>query len=172
MEDISRKDLGHGNAFAPLDQTYLQPLAMDLIKFSRNSVSALGGFGYLDALGNVDASKPRQVYVQCRMIQVLGLAELFNLASSRTLIEDGVDAILDIFQDKVHGGFFNSIDSQGRPMSDEKLAYDHAFVLLAGVTAKALGIARADGFPPASADTAAPRTQSHRWPNRASDPRS
>jgi sulfoquinovose isomerase len=117
---------------------------MDLIKFTKNSATSLGGFGYLDALGQVDTSKPRQTYVQCRMIQVLGLAEFFQLSNSRDLIESGVDALLDIFQDKTHGGFYNAINENGSPASTEKLAYDHAFVLLAATTAKALDIPRAD----------------------------
>lgn len=122
---------------------FLTPLALELIEFSEASVSAKGGFGYLDSLGKVDGSKPRQVYVQCRMIQVLGLGTILGLSDNRKLVEDGVDALLDLFQDKKNGGFFNSIDADGLPCSDEKLAYDHVFVLLAACTAKAMGIPRA-----------------------------
>lgn len=35
------------------------------------------------------------------------------------------------FHDDVHGGYFHTIDTEGRPKSKGKHAYDHAFVLLA-----------------------------------------
>lgn len=97
----------------------------------------------MDSQGKVDATKPRQVYVQCRMIQVLGLGTILGLSDNRELVNYGIDALLELFNDKKNGGFYNAIDSEGLPFSDEKLAYDHVFVLLAACTAKAMGIPRA-----------------------------
>jgi len=136
-------DLNH-SALDPYGSGFLRKQALELIEFSQGAVSTSGGFGYLDSSGKVDATLPRQTYVQCRMIQVLGLGHLFDLTKSQDLVEHGVAVLLDSFHDKEHGGFFNAIDPQGMPASSEKLAYDHVFVLLAACTAKVIGVARAD----------------------------
>lgn len=125
-------------------EEFLISQAKSLISFTKGSVLKEGGFGYLDSFGNVDRNKPRELYIQCRMIQVLGLAQLFEITNSENLIDHGVDAILDNFQDSVHGGFYNAIDLEGKPTKDSKLAYDHMFVLLAACTAKVAGSRRAD----------------------------
>ena len=125
-------------------EEFLISQAKSLISFTKGSVLKEGGFGYLDSFGNVDRNKPRELYIQCRMIQVLGLAQLFEITNSENLIDHGVDAILDNFQDSVYGGFYNAIDLEGKPTKDSKLAYDHMFVLLAACTAKVAGSRRAD----------------------------
>jgi len=84
------------------------------------------------------------VYIQCRMIQVLGLAQLLDLSKTQELIDHGVDALLDLFQDKANGGYFNAINLDGTPANTNKLAYDQMFVLLAACTAKVTGSPRAD----------------------------
>jgi mannose/cellobiose epimerase-like protein (N-acyl-D-glucosamine 2-epimerase family) len=78
------------------------------------------------------------------MIQVLGLAQLLNLGKTQESIDHGVDALLDLFQDKANGGFFNAINLDGTPANANKLAYDQMFVLLAACTAKVTGSPRAD----------------------------
>jgi mannose/cellobiose epimerase-like protein (N-acyl-D-glucosamine 2-epimerase family) len=125
-------------------ESFLRSQAISLIDFTRGSKMNEGGFGYLNSTGKVDLNKPREVYIQCRMIQVLGLAQLFDMADSNRLIDHGIDALLDLFHDKDNGGFFNSIDLNGKPFVTHKLAYDQMFVLLAACTAKVAGSARAD----------------------------
>lgn len=125
-------------------EKFLTQQALELIQFTRGSVLPQGGFGYLDSFGKVDQSKNRELYIQCRMIQVLGLAHLLELTQARELVDHGVDALLDIFQDKTNGGFYNSVTADGSPATLSKLAYDHMFVLLAASTAKVSGSPRAD----------------------------
>lgn len=125
-------------------EKFLTSQSLELIKFTKGSFVPQGGFGYLDSFGKVDPTKNRELYIQCRMIQVLGLAHLLELTEARQQIDHGVEAILDLFQDKVNGGFFNSITSDGAPATPIKLAYDHMFVLLAACTAKVAGSPRAD----------------------------
>lgn len=125
-------------------ERFLTAQSLALIEFTKRSVVPQGGFGYMDSFGKIDPSKNRELYIQCRMIQVLGLAHLLGLTDARNLIDHGVNALLDLFQDKVRGGFYNSITSDGSPATTSKLAYDHMFVLLAACTAKTAGSPRAN----------------------------
>ncbi|MBF8252714.1 MAG: N-acylglucosamine 2-epimerase [Actinobacteria bacterium] len=121
-------------------EKFLLKEAKSLIEFARGSEITSGGFGYLNSQGKVDSSQPRQAYVQCRMIQVFGLTHLMGLQDSSRLIKHGVDALNDLFFDQGDSGFFNAIDSSGKPIGDSKLGYDHMFVLLGAITATAAGV--------------------------------
>ena len=140
------RKFGHSDAFEnnEFGEKFLRAQALSLIDFTRGSVVPAGGFGYLNSVGKVDVTKPREVYIQCRMIQVLGLAQLLDLTKTQELIDHGVDALLDLFQDKANGGYFNAINLDGTPANTNKLAYDQMFVLLAACTAKVTGSPRAD----------------------------
>ena len=122
----------------------LREQALSLIEFARGSILPSGGFGYLDSSGQVDPAKPRQAYIQSRMIQVFGLAHLLGFAESKELVDHGVNSLLDQFLDQEHGGFHNAINLDGSPIQAEKLAYDQVFVMLAATTAKSVGAPRAD----------------------------
>ncbi len=124
-------------------ETFLKNQALSLIKFARGSVSRDGGFGYLNSRGQVDSSKPREVYIQARMTQVFGLAHLLDLSDSLDLVDHGVNSIFSLFKDRDNDGYFNAIRLDGAPISGDKLAYDQMFVLLAATTAKAVGSPRA-----------------------------
>ncbi|CAB5103517.1 MAG: AGE family epimerase/isomerase [Actinobacteria bacterium] len=121
-------------------EKFLLDEAKSLVQFALGSEIVKGGFGYLNAHGQVDSSKPRQAYVQCRMIQVFGLTHLMGLQDSSRLIKHGVDALNDLFFDERNSGFVNAIDASGKPIGSAKLGYDHMFVLLAAQTANAAGI--------------------------------
>ncbi len=118
--------------------------ALRLLDFARNSVVEEGGFGYLGLDGVVDRTHPRELYVQCRMIQVFGLAYLLGLSDSLEQVNVGMDALFDVFLDVENSGFFNSVDYLNKPVDATKLAYGHAFVLLAASTAKACKHPKAD----------------------------
>jgi sulfoquinovose isomerase len=122
---------------------YLRAEGEALIAFSKNAYLENRGFGYLGVDGHVDPSKPLETYIQCRMIQVFALAHLLGISETQDLVTLGVENLLNRFQDRVHGGFYNAITSDGTPIKGEKLAYDHAFVLLAATAARACGSPRA-----------------------------
>lgn len=132
------------SGITPYGETFLTQQALELIQFTRKSVLPQGGFGYLDSFGKIDPSKKRELYIQCRMIHVLGLAHLLELTKAQELVNHGINALLNMFQDKVNGGFYNAITADGLPATSNKLAYDHMFVLLAATTAKVVGSPRAD----------------------------
>ncbi len=123
---------------------FLTSEAERLLDFAKLSFLPQGGFGYLNNLGEIDTTKPREVYIQCRMIQTLGLGHLLGLTSALDHINHGVDALLDLFYDKKNDGFYSAIDLSNQPTTLNKMAYDHMFVMLAACTAKVAGCPRAD----------------------------
>lgn len=125
-------------------EKYLTQEAHSLIKFAEGSLIESGGFGYLNSRGEVDETKPLEAWINCRMVQVFGLAYLFGLSTRKDLVQHGVNSLLDLFEDKQFGGFYNSVGRDGTPVSGDKLAYDQMFVLLAASTARQVGVERAE----------------------------
>ena len=144
MGKVSMQSILDDGNVTKFGEKFLTSQAIELVEFTKGSVMPQGGFGYLDSFGKVDLSKNRELYIQCRMVQVLGLAHLIDLTETRDLIDHGIEAILDLFQDKVNGGFYNAITIDGKPANNKKLAYDQMFVLLSACTAKVAGSPRAD----------------------------
>jgi mannose/cellobiose epimerase-like protein (N-acyl-D-glucosamine 2-epimerase family) len=94
-----------------------------------------GGFGYLGADGRVVPGRPQETYVVARMTHVFGLATLLGRPGAEELARHGVVALTaGPLRDAVHGGW-----SAGAG-DDAKVAYVHAFVVLAGATATTAGI--------------------------------
>lgn len=119
---------------------FLLKEAHSLLNFAYGAVVDSGGFGYLTSEGRVDLSKPMDCYMQARKIQVFGLSHQMDLADCKELVAHGVESLRNIFRDKKNGGFYSSVEIQGNPVGDRKLAYDHMFVLLGATTAIDLGI--------------------------------
>ena len=137
-------DLLDSKSLSNFGENFSKAEALRLLDFAKNSVVPEGGFGYLGLNGEVDRSRPRELYVQCRMIQVFGLGYLLGLTETLDMVEIGVDALFEVFLDAQNSGFYNSVDYSGTPVDANKLAYGHAFVLLAASTAKACKHPRAD----------------------------
>ena len=126
--------------FTQYGEKFLLREAKSLLAFARGSAIVDNGFGYLDSQGIVDSNKPRQAYVQCRMIQVFGLAHVMGLSDTKKQVKHGVDSLNNQFFDGKYGGFFNAIDTSGMSIGNAKLSYDHMFILLAAITANAVGV--------------------------------
>lgn len=123
---------------------FLRNQAQSILDFGNNSISSLGGFGYLDSFGTIDKSKPREAYQQARFVQVYGLAHLMGFGDFSYQLKEGIRALNTLFNDKSAGGYFNALGSNGEAVSTEKYCYDHVFVLLAASMGKACGISEAD----------------------------
>ena len=54
------------------------------------------------------------------------------------LADHGVEALTGRFRDAAHGGWYAAVDADG-PVSGDKPAFGHAFVLLAASTATCAG---------------------------------
>jgi len=125
-------------------EAFLRTHAQSILDFGRKSISPLGGFGYLDGVGNIDPTKPRETYEQARFTHVYSLAHLMGFGDYTKQIDEGLHSINTLMHDQENGGYFSAIGADGQPVTTEKLCYDHAFILLAAVAAKACGITPAD----------------------------
>jgi mannose/cellobiose epimerase-like protein (N-acyl-D-glucosamine 2-epimerase family) len=83
-----------------------------------------------------------ELWINARMTYVFALAHLAGDPDALRLVNHGVEAITTLFHDGEHGGWFAQVDDNGDPVGDDKLCYEHAFVLLAACAASAAG---ADG---------------------------
>lgn len=107
-----------------------------LLAFAARSRLDTGGFGYLGDDGRVVAGRPVEAWIVARMTHVFGLAHLLGRPGSAELAEHGVVALRSgPLRDAAHGGW------RASTTDDAKTAYVHAFVLLAGATAAAAGVA-------------------------------
>ena len=107
-----------------------------LLDFAARSRLPDGGFGYLGDDGRVLPDRPVETWIVARMTHVFGLAHLLGRPGADELVRHGVAALSEgPLRDAEHGGWRASTDD------DIKAAYVHAFVVLAGSTATAAGVA-------------------------------
>ncbi len=106
------------------------------------------GFGWLGNDGNVVSGSPVELWITCRMTHVASLGVLAHeqpgsggpdAGELRALAEHGVASLNGPLHDAAHGGWFASL-AHGKPLSDTKEAYGHAFVMLAASSAVAAGV--------------------------------
>jgi mannose/cellobiose epimerase-like protein (N-acyl-D-glucosamine 2-epimerase family) len=94
------------------------------------------GFGYLGADGRVLPGRPVETWIVARMTHVFGLAHLLGRPGADELVRHGIGSLVaGPLHDAEHGGWLASTEDP------TKAAYVHAFVLLAGSTATAAGVA-------------------------------
>ncbi|MFW2513337.1 AGE family epimerase/isomerase [Demequina sp. SO4-13] len=112
----------------------------ELLRFGAGSAISTG-FGNLDAHGQVSPSSPdgySDLYVTCRMTHSFSLGALQGRPGCAPLADHGLASLHGAFADKVHGGWFSSVNVDG-PVDRTKQAYAHAFVLLAASSAAVAG---------------------------------
>lgn len=117
----------------PAHARWLEQEGDDLLSFA-SGAAVEEGFGYLDADGNVDASRGVQLWITCRMIHSFSLGALLGRPGAASLADHGIRALNDHFHDTDNGGWFSAV---GDAPSDIKEAYAHAFVILAAASATA-----------------------------------
>ena len=79
------------------------------------------------------------------MVHGFAIAHLLGRPGAADIVDHGVKAIRERHRDAKHGGYFWSFDDDG-PRERDKLAYGHAFVLLAAASAKCVGHPDADAL--------------------------
>jgi sulfoquinovose isomerase len=124
---------------------WLQAQADDLFKFFEGeSFNSQGGFSALDNSGRAILGEAvRPLHVTTRMVHCFAIAHLMGRPGAADFVDNGMNALIYRHRDPVHGGYFWSFDDNG-PREREKLAYGHAFVLLAASSAKLAGHPLAD----------------------------
>jgi len=131
----------------PAHRRWLEREADALLSFFEPElIDASGGFAVLDNDGRaVESERVRPLHVTTRMVHCFSIAHLMGRPGAADFIDHGMKAIRTRHRDSVHGGYFWSFDANG-PRERDKLAYGHAFVLLAASSAKLAGHAEADAL--------------------------
>ncbi|WP_337267031.1 AGE family epimerase/isomerase [Oryzifoliimicrobium ureilyticus] len=115
--------------------------------FQNNSVNPKGGFFDLD-----DSGKPldtegqvRPVHIAARDVHCFSIGTLVGRPGAADLVDHGMQYIWNHHRDQKNGGYFWSLNNDG-PVDSTKQGYGHAFVLLAGSSAKTIGHPLADAM--------------------------
>ena len=112
--------------------------------FEAASLDPRGGFHQLDDLGlPLAGESERALHATSRMVHCYAIGQLLGRPGAADLVDHGMEALIGRHRDGEHGGYFWSFDAEG-PRETSKLAYGHAFVLLAAASAKCVGHPRAD----------------------------
>ncbi|GAA4697701.1 AGE family epimerase/isomerase [Nocardioides conyzicola] len=109
-----------------------------LWEFARASVHPDGGFAWLDDEGRPELDRPVELWITCRMTHVFALAHLAGRPYAAELVDHGIAALTGRMRDAVHGGWWAQVGPDG-PVTRDKTAYEHAFVVLAASSAAAAG---------------------------------
>jgi sulfoquinovose isomerase len=107
-----------------------------LLAFARGS-RVDGGFGWLDAGGELEPGRQLQLWITARMTHVFALGDLLGQPGSGPLADHGLRALGERFADPEHGGWLPEAGETG-PRGD-KDAYPHSFVLLAAASGAIAG---------------------------------
>ena len=126
---------------SPAHHRWLEQETDRLLAFGKAARLPAGGFGWLDDAGQVLGDRPTELWITCRMTYVFSLGALLGRPGAGALVDHGLAALDTRFRDVEHGGWFASVDgdADSGPVSDEKGAYPHAFVVLATASAAAAG---------------------------------
>lgn len=105
------------------------------------AVHPLGGFGWLDPANNVVTGRPVETWITCRMTHVAALEVMRNPAQAdalRPMLDVGHDALTGLLKDHDNRGWFPAVGGDS-PQPTDKVAYAHAFVVLAAASLTAAG---------------------------------
>lgn len=125
-------------------RTYLHDDAARQLSFFRRSLDAKGGFHVQDFDGNAIANQPREIHATTRMVHSFALGKLAGFPDTEDMIDHGMAALWKRHRDAQHGGYVAAFGPDGSIADSNKLAYGHAFVLLAAASAKNVGHPDAD----------------------------
>jgi mannose/cellobiose epimerase-like protein (N-acyl-D-glucosamine 2-epimerase family) len=133
-------------AARPFHRQFLMRQANRLFDFfEKAAINPRGGFHDLDDNGHPlnAANGIRQLHSTTRMVHCFAIGSLIGRPGSDEIVDHGMRYIWEHHRDTQHGGYFWSLDNDG-PKDSSKLAYGHAFVLLAASSAKLAGHPLAD----------------------------
>jgi sulfoquinovose isomerase len=125
----------------PGTEVWRRDQAAKLLAFGRGSELPDGGFGWLTEQGTLDRARPRPLYIAARMTYAYSLAYLDSAdEDARRLATSGLASLTGRYADREHGGWYASLDRDGKVSDSAKANYAHAHVLLASSTALAAGL--------------------------------
>lgn len=125
-------------------RAYLLDDARRQLAFFRQSLDPAGGYHVQDFDGNPIGGAARELHATTRMVHSFALGRLAGFADTEDMIDHGMLALRERHRDADKGGYVWAFAADGTVTNDRKLAYGHAFVLLAGASAKMAGHPDAD----------------------------
>lgn len=127
----------------PAHLAWLDREARRLLAFFHPSLRADGGYDVLDFMGSPLPRVSQELHTTTRMIHSYALGRKLGHPGSDTIIDAGMDFLWHRHRDGTHGGYLWAV--RDRDVIDgSKLAYGHAFVLLAASSARLAGHPDAD----------------------------
>jgi mannose/cellobiose epimerase-like protein (N-acyl-D-glucosamine 2-epimerase family) len=125
------------------NKKFLADNARALLDFGRKFPSPGGGSYYLGDDGTPWKERNRETWITCRMAHVYSIGTMMGDEGSPKLAAAAVRGLLGELKDKENGGWYAGITADGKVVPG-KQCYAHAFVILAGTSAKLAGIEGAD----------------------------
>lgn len=134
--------------YAPLDdpahRAFLARDALAQLDFFRASLNWHGGFDLLDHDGRPIGGHPQQLHCTARMVHAYAMALRWGRGGDcASMVDAAMSCLWQRHRDRVHGGYAWAIApdhaGSGYVTDGAKLAYGHAFVLLAASSAQAVG---------------------------------
>lgn len=117
--------------------------------FEPHVIDPKGGFHTMDDVGQPLPPAPgfdgceRQLHETTRMVHCFAIGKLIGRPNASDFIDHGMDFLWTRHRDREHGGYYWGVDDSSAT-NPIKQAYGHAFVLLAGASAKVAGHPDAD----------------------------
>lgn len=126
----------------PARRAWLDAQSDKLLDLTRASATT-GGFGWSDGSGGL-LPREVQLWLTCRMTHVLSMGHVLGRRACAGGVDHGVAALRGVFHDGADGGWFATLTPDGSaPADPSKVAYAHAFVVLAASSATVAGAAGA-----------------------------
>ena len=123
----------------PAHRRWLETQADALFSFYEpHSLDPHGGFFVLDDAGHPREETARELHLTARMAHCAAIGVLLGRPGAQDLLDHAMFSIRKHHHDNDHDGYYTSFTADG-PLKRDKLAYGHAFVLLAGASAKVAG---------------------------------
>lgn len=129
----------------PTHGSWLEQHLLGLLRFGRRTAADDGGAHWLDDDGAPDPSRGIQTWITARTVHVYSLGTLMGVPGCAPVADGALAGLTGRLRDLEHGGWFSSLDADGRP-EQGKSAYAHAFVVLAASSATAAGRPGADAL--------------------------
>lgn len=127
----------------PKHQSWLRQQADDQFSFFRASLNPAGGFFVLDYDGTPLPGDLQELHTTTRLVHSYVLGLQVGAEGAADIVDHGMDYLWQRHRDTENGGYLWGMTQDGIG-DDRKLAYGHAFVLLAASSAKIAGHPSAD----------------------------
>ena len=118
---------------------YLLNDAARQFAFFGRSLDPAGGFHAQAMDVSILSGAVKELHATTRMVHSYALGHLAGLAGADRMIDHGMTALRQLHRDSDHGGYVWSFAPDGTVADGAKLAYGHAFVLLAASSARMAG---------------------------------